>query len=410
VGILSHFAQRLRDPDGQVPFALPEGAILTMRTIRAAWTRTRNALATPGAFTHVPALGNLLAPTLGDLAVGRDNNFNLLRFIAASMVLFSHCYPLTGHIADEPLTLAVTFTDFGTLGVIIFFAISGFLIAQSVTRSRSMLAFVKSRALRLLPALALSTAFCVFVIGPIATELPQGAYWIHPQTWRYLFHTIVLDPQVDLPGVFRHNPYPPPAVNGSLWTIPLEVWCYVAIALAALLGAVKRRWAFNLLIIAGVVCFVQFEAIIRRHVPSGDAFTAPYLIAVFFFAAWCFLYRKLVPASLWFAATIAIIATILLKSPLAMFAFYGGVAYLALFVAYNPKLRVEWFLRLGDYSYGIYVFAFPVQQFLVWWLKISSPMILFALAFPATLALAVISWHIVERPALALKGNAKERR
>jgi peptidoglycan/LPS O-acetylase OafA/YrhL len=372
-------------------------------TIRAALGRARSALTAPGPFASLPALGDWLGPTLGDLAVGRDNNLNLLRFVAASMVLFSHCYPLTGHIADEPLTVAVAFTDTGTLGVIIFFAISGFLITQSVTRSRSMLAFIKSRALRLLPALALSTTFCVFIIGPIATELPQGAYWTNSQTWRYFFHTIVLDPQVALPGVFRHNPYAAPAVNGSLWTIPLEVWCYAVLGVAALMGIVKRRWAFNLAIVAGVICFVQFEALVRPHIPSGDAFTAPYLIAVFFFGAWCFLHRALVPVSLWIAATIAIIAILALNSPLAAYAFYGGVAYLALFLAYNPRLRVNSFLRLGDYSYGIYVFAFPVQQFLVGSLKISSSIALFALAFPVTLALAMVSWHLVERPALALK-------
>ncbi|MGH8315593.1 MAG: acyltransferase family protein [Steroidobacterales bacterium] len=378
-----------------------------MPVIRAAWGRTREAVVSAGSRANLLAPASWVGPTLGDLAVGRHNNLNLLRFVAASMVLFSHCYPLTGHIADEPLTVAVAFTDFGTLGVIIFFAISGFLIAQSVTRSPSMMAFIRSRALRLLPALALSTAFCVFVLGPIATELPQGAYWTHPQTWRYLFHTIVLDPQVDLPGVFRHNPYAAPAVNGSLWTIPLEVWCYAAIGGAALLGVVKRRWAFNLLIVAAMIGFARFEPFVRLHVPSGYAYTTPYLIAVFFFGAWCFLHRGLVPVSLPVAAMAAVAAIVLLKSPLAKYAFYGGVAYLSLVFAYNPRLRVDWFLRLGDYSYGIYVFAFPAQQFLVWWLKISAPMTLFVLALPTTLALAVISWHLVERPALALKRSGR---
>ncbi|MGH9550440.1 MAG: acyltransferase family protein, partial [Terriglobales bacterium] len=263
--------------------------------------------------------------------------------------------------------------------------------------------FIRSRALRLLPALALSTAFCVFVLGPIATELPQGTYWTHPQTWRYLFHTIVLDPQVDLPGVFRHNPYAAPAVNGSLWTIPLEVWCYAAISVAAMLGIVRRRLAFNLLIIVGLVCFVLAERIVRRYLPSGQVYTAPYLSLVFFFGAWCFLYRELVPVSVLVAVVISLFTVLLLKSTLSPYAFYGGIAYLAFFFAYDPKLRIKWFLGRGDYSYGIYVFAYPDQQFLVWWLQISNPWTLFATAFPATLALAMISWHLVERPALMLK-------
>ena len=90
----------------------------------------------------------------------------------------------------------------------------------------------------------------------------------------------------------------------------------------------------------------------------------------------------------------------LLDTPLGTYALFGAVTYLTLIVAHNAKLRVAWFLKLGDYSYGVYVFAFPMQQFLVSRFGINEPITLFALAFPATLVLAILSWHIVERPAL----------
>jgi len=352
----------------------------------------------------VRPLGQWLRPTLADLTVGRDNNFNLLRFVAASIVLFSHCYPLTGHFADEPLAIASGgLTDIATIGVTIFFAISGFLIAQSVTRSRSLLLFAKSRALRLLPALALSTVFCVFVLGPIATELSAHAYFTNPRTWRFLFHTIALNPQGDLPGVFVRNVYPS-TLNGSLWTIPVEAWCYAALAIAALIGLVKRRLALSLVLVAGSICFRFFEPAVRALVPFGTVYTTPYLIGIFFLGTICFLYRDRVPVSLPAAAMVALLAAVGLKTSFAGYAYYLGIGYLALCFAYHPRLRVEWFLWLGDYSYGIYVFAFPVQQFLVWWLGISSPMTLFVLSMPVTLLLAMISWHFVEKPALALKG------
>jgi peptidoglycan/LPS O-acetylase OafA/YrhL len=292
--------------------------------------------------------------------------------------------------------------DLGLLGVTIFFAISGFLIAQSVTRSRSIFGFVKARALRILPALALSTLFCVLVIGPLATTLSQAAYWTNAQTWRYLFHTIVLDPQLSLPGVFEHNPYPP-AVNGSLWTIPIEVWCYAVLGAAALVGLCRSRWKFNMVAIAALIAFANYETLFRQQIPSGDAWSIPYLVGVFFFGAWCFLHRMFLPASLWAAGAVALVAIAFLVSPLSSYALFGAVTYLTLTVAYNPRLRVGWFLKLGDYSYGIYVFAFPVQQFLVWRFGISDPLILLVLAFPATLTLAIFSWHAVERPALAFK-------
>ncbi len=373
-----------------------------MPTIRFALDRARAAVARSSAAWNNRASRALLRPTLGDVAVGRDNNLNLLRFIAASMVLFSHCYPLSGHIDEEPLAHAVGFTDFGTVGVVIFFGISGFLIAQSLTRSRSILWFVSSRALRLLPALIFSTTFCVFVIGPIATDLPQRAYWADARTWVYFFHTVALDPQVELPGVFGNNALPR-AINGSLWTIPLEVWCYGVLALASILGLVRRRWAFTLALVAMGFAFAGMETFVRKHVPSGSTFTSPYLVATFRFGAWLYLYRGVVPVSVASTMVVLVLCVLALSTSLVRYGFFGGIAYLALFLAYHPKLSVRWFLRLGDYSYGIYVFAFPVQQFLVWWLHVHTPLTLFALAFPATLAMAIVSWHLIERPALALK-------
>ncbi len=319
------------------------------------------------------------------------------------MVLFFHCFALTGHqISELPVRTTIGFMDLGLLGVTIFFAISGFLIAQSVTRSESMFVFAKARTLRILPALALSTLFCVIVIGPLATTLPQSAYWTDSNTWRHLFHTIALDPQLTLPGVFEHNPYPP-AVNGSLWTIPIEVWCYAVLAGLTVIGLCRHRWKFNIVAIATLIVFANYEMVVRQQIPSGGAWSTPYLVGAFFFGAWCFLHREFLPASLVVAAGAAVIAVSLLDSPLSRYALFGTVTYITLVIAYHPRLRVSWFLGFGDYSYGIYVFAFPVQQFLVSRFGIAEPLILLMLAFPTTLALAMLSWHFVERPALRSK-------
>ena len=371
-----------------------------MTAFRVAWGRARDVWTPRAATVRTPAVGNWFGPTLGDLAVGRANNFNLLRFVAASIVLLFHCFALTGHKTSElPVPTTIGFMDLGLLGVAIFFAISGFLIAQSVTRSRSIFRFVTARALRILPALALSTLFCVVFIGPLATSLPQGEYWTDIRTWRYLFHTVALDPQIRLPGVFEHNPYPP-AVNGSLWTIPIEVWCYGVLAVAALVGLCRSRWQFNIVAIATFIVFANYEPLFRQHIPSGSAWSTVYLVGVFFFGAWCFLHRQFLPASLLAASAVVLLAMALLDTPLGTYALFGAVTYLTLIVAHNAKLRVAWFLKLGDYSYGVYVFAFPMQQFLVSRFGINDPITLFALAFPATLVLAILSWHIVERPAL----------
>ena len=147
----------------------------------------------------------------GAFAAGRDNNLNLLRMIAASMVLFSHSYVLTGRIDQEPLALLSGHrSDVATLGVVMFFGISGFLIAQSLTRARSLYAFSVARVLRIMPGLIASTLLCVVAIGWAATSLSTSEYWRSEETWRFLVRTVglSLDVQPGLPGVFPSNPFP----------------------------------------------------------------------------------------------------------------------------------------------------------------------------------------------------------
>jgi peptidoglycan/LPS O-acetylase OafA/YrhL len=84
------------------------------------------------------------------------------------------------------------------------------------------------------------------------------------------------------------------------------------------------------------------------------------------------------------------------------------LAYLVLVAAYHPWLSWPAFNRIGDYSYGVYVYAFPIQQTLVERIPLIEPLPLFALALPATLAVAALSWHFVEAPALGLKSRFRQ--
>jgi peptidoglycan/LPS O-acetylase OafA/YrhL len=85
--------------------------------------------------------------------------------------------------------------------------------------------------------------------------------------------------------------------------------------------------------------------------------------------------------------------------------YYPGIAYIALVLAYHPRLRWRAYLRVGDYSYGTYVLAFPVQQFIIWRFGLTHPPVVFALTLAVTLGLAIVSWHAVEKPALDLKSR-----
>jgi peptidoglycan/LPS O-acetylase OafA/YrhL len=339
--------------------------------------------------------------TFDAAANGRDNNLNLLRMIAAATVLFSHSYPLSGHIADEPMAIATGRTDSATLGVIVFFAISGFLIAQSLTRNASLYAYAVNRALRILPGLALATVFCV-AVGWLVTTLPSAAYWRDAATWRYLVGTPLLMIGVSLPGVFATNPYPH-AVNGSLWTIPLEVWCYAAAALVAVSRLLRSRLLFTVFAASMLVAFAYFPSAIAALNTAADNAISMRLAGTFLFGAWIYVVRPFIPVSIVLAISALVAMEVFKQTRFGSYAFYAAIAYAALVFAYHPRLQIRSYLKLGDFSYGTYVLAFPVQQLIVWWLGITQPLVLFAVAFVATVALAALSWYFVEAPALARK-------
>ena len=167
----------------------------------------------------------------------RPNSFDLLRLFAAFAVVWGHACDLSGHLAADPIARFTGVGGLGSLGVSVFFAISGFLVVGSFVRRPNLLSYAAARGLRLIPALAVVVLASALVIGPFVTRSPLGAYFASPQTWLYPIRNVLILPVAyQLPGVFAGNPYPD-AVNGSLWTLRLEVGFY---AITALLG--WRRW------------------------------------------------------------------------------------------------------------------------------------------------------------------------
>jgi peptidoglycan/LPS O-acetylase OafA/YrhL len=340
-------------------------------------------------------------PRLSALAHGRDNNFQMLRLFAAAFVVLFHSYALTDRWTHEPLWRLVPELNFGALGVKIFFVISGFLVTQSWLARRSPLSFAAARALRIYPALIAATLFTVVLAG-FSSALPWTDFLAHPQTRDYAWRVALGWEMVyRLPGAFPVNPFPH-EVNGSLWTLPIELRLYVAILLAGVFGLLARRLVWLAALAALVVAFA-----VRPDwfpiAPNTDVVRE--LALLFGLGSLAWVWRDALPVSLAAVATaIALIAwnpgglprTVLL-APL--------LAYVVLALAYHPRLQWRAFNRVGDYSYGLYVYSFPVQQTLMQRLPSLEPPSLFALALPLSLAVAIVSWHLLERPALALKSR-----
>lgn len=337
---------------------------------------------------------------LAEVDRGRDNNFNLVRFLAATGVLVSHAWPLSlGRGVDEPLERTVGHS-LGGLAVFVFFAVSGYFIAASFSRSRTTKDFVLARVLRLFPGLAVSVLLVTLGMGAAVTVMPVAEYLKNPATWTAILRNLTLvSPQYTLPGVFESNPYP--TVQGSIWTLIQEVLCYGLVFLAGISGLLGRRRAMTIAIGFYLVLWVMAGAgwlsVPGRLMQTRDL-SLPFVIGMAFWV-----WRERLVLSLPVALVLAMLAGLAKGSVFGFPALVLAVAYGTFWCAYVPKGTARAFNRLGDYSYGIYVYAFPLQGLVVWLAGPMEPWANIALAFPLTLACAVLSWHLVEGPTLSLR-------
>jgi peptidoglycan/LPS O-acetylase OafA/YrhL len=335
--------------------------------------------------------------TLGNRLLTRDNNLNLIRALAATGVLVSHAYPITrGAGAEQPLQLAFGI-PLGHFAVLVFFAISGFLVTASFHRRASVSQFVTARFARLFPGLAVSVLLVALVMGPLTTDLTLAGYFNDKGTLTFIIRNILTYPtQYWLPGVFTENPYR--AVEGSIWTLAYEVACYAAVVVAGIAGLFARRLAATIAIIAFMVIGETLDQAGRGTFYQLDQFMT--LSQPFGLGMIAYLWRDRLPVNAAVLAVLVALTVVLRETPLYGVCVVIALSYGTLLAALHPAGRIRAYNRLGDYSYGIYLYAFPVQGLMVWALGDQTPAQNILLALPLTLAFAILSWHFVERPAL----------
>ena len=332
----------------------------------------------------------------GDRAAGRENNFNLIRMCAASGVLVSHAWPISrGPGAVEPLQAQLHGLTLGTVCVYIFFAISGFFITKSFERSASIARFLLARALRLFPALVVVLGLTVLA-GLWLTRAPAATYLAAVP--EYLIRNLTLFRlQYALPGVFEANPYGP-AINGSLWTLNYEVLCYLGVFLAGIAGLLRAPRGVAVVFVA-VVALCLAVPLLPAH---------PRLVKLldlglpFALGAAAYIWRDRLPLGPGPALGLAALAALAWWGPSALFrpVFVLALSYAVFLAGFARLPALLRYNRLGDYSYGMYIYAFPLQQLAAHW-GMLSPGLNIALALALTLPCAVLSWHLIEKPALA---------
>jgi len=351
--------------------------------------------------------------TIGDRVTetrGRTTGFDVLRIALAITVLSWHSlYSTYGW--DNWIWHSHKTRSFPSLILPMFFALSGFLVAGSLVRTKSLSSFMTLRMMRLLPALFVEVCLSALILGPLVTTLPLGEYFRGQAFWNYWFN-IVGYIHYQLPGVFESNPAHG-IVNISLWTVPFELECYLALMAISICGLVPRLRALFWVLIAAWIGITAYELLTADLDMAQWARPAGRLLVVCFLGGLgLFIYRDYVPLNRrWFVVSLGLTIIFLARADTAFLAALPA-AYVTVYIGLMNLPRIP-VLMGGDYSYGIYLYAFPIQQTYVWldplsWSAWTAPYdhvwwtnILMAL--PCTLAFAMFSWHVIEKPVLSRK-------
>jgi len=334
------------------------------------------------------------------------NNFDFLRLIFSLFVIITHSYPLTGlPEADWLYQITNGQLSFSYLGVRGFFILSGYLIFQSQLRSKGILDYFWKRGLRLFPGLAVAL-FMTIVIAYFVYEGGGFQSFIsNKNVWTYLPYNLrLIWPQLGINGVFEHNPFPS-VINGSIWTIQYEFLCYVLIAIFFFIKRKQIIWIGGIFVFFFICRVFFFESLAdyRFIMISGDIIE----FSVFFFSGSLLAAIKI--ENFKNQRILAIVSTIILIFSLYFnFFIISRLIFLPIVIiitglSATPVLK-DIGKKIGDLSYGIYIYAFPVQQTLVYFFNMNHISLMLCSTI-ITLGFGFASWHLIEKRALKFKNK-----
>ena len=347
----------------------------------------------------------------------RRNNFDAIRLAMALLVVWSHAFAIwRGSEESEPLSRLMGGTyNSGNVAVLGFFAISGFLITLSYLRTPSWRDFLQKRVARIYPGYLVAVLLCSLLIVPVFSTRGFGEV-----TWAEaagLASNLLLRNYILPSDAFDGGP-----VNGSLWSIPFEFWCYLGVLALGLAGMLRRQWTFLLLALAVMAVRVWLDLTLRR--PGGGTLGwiigFPYfwfnVLPPFLLGGAVFVLRRSIPRSAWLLAGLVLTTLACANAPIAdplrtaltRVVFPPTLVYALFYVAFSRRLHAPNAARYGDFSYGSYLYAFPIEQMLAWTLRdrIGFPAYI-ALAMVLTIVAGAASWFLVERWFLRRPGKRR---
>jgi peptidoglycan/LPS O-acetylase OafA/YrhL len=348
----------------------------------------------------------------------RDNCIGFLRFFCAMLVLVSHDYGLGGYNGASEWVVALSHNEwsFGTVAVSSFFFLSGFLVTRSYLSINDAIRFVWHRCLRIYPAFWACLIVTAFGFGGALYFGTHGTLHgffdtaVENSPWGFIYHNYTLEMyQFDVLQLVQANPYKL-GLNGSLWTLGTEFRCYLFVAFIGLIGILLRARIVAPIVFCLLYALSVWPPVFPHATETfpalGFAFRGTYAFEEMstYFMAGCtaLLYAERIPIRTTAAGIAFLIGIAVLP-----FHWFRGVETFALsyvlmwVITRRPLVR---FSRGADYSYGIYLYAFPAAQTLTYFHANAFGLPVFDVFTTAlTVGVAALSWHLIERPAMRLK-------
>jgi peptidoglycan/LPS O-acetylase OafA/YrhL len=344
-------------------------------------------------------------------AINRNNNnFDFLRVFAALCITFTHSFNLLKLDNDEPLMLFSNHViDFSFVGLSIFFSISGYLIAKSAIESTSFKNYIWKRFLRIQPLLIVVCLLSIFIIGPLFTSLNGHDYFSNRNTYTYLRNIMPLfGIQFTLPNVFTNN-IGENGINGSMWTLIVEERLYLIVGLLFLGKKLGSKLFFVLVGAFNLIYFLHssiFNNTWINYLNGGQVF-----YALIFLNASCLFLLKIdfkKYANSWQSFLFIALSVVLLCVLHSISILQVLIIPILVILLANIKAATNNAGKYGDFTYGIYIFSFPVQQVIIAssFCK-ANPISLFFSTLLIVLPCAFLSWHLLEKKMITLKSFVK---
>jgi len=339
---------------------------------------------------------------------GQDklNNFTLLRLFAALLVVYGHSFALASPCQGcfDVTTRYFGYMYSGDLGLHIFFVVSGLLVTYSMDRSGDLRHFLYSRALRIYPGLIVFVLLGACLVAPLLTSEPLDGYFSSKEFRTFIRTNATASGYYPyLPGIFSDSRFPN-TVAGTLWTLWVEVRLYLIVALFGCLGLLKSKWLGVTAILALAAICVAYPT--YAPLLGGDPHNVR-LAAFFAAGALLYLIRHAVPMRGDVLLMLVLFAWLTRHRP--EYDLYVGalIVYGSLFFAFSRKLVLP--RGIDDYSFGIYLYGWMIQQVLFELIPGIGPYKMAALSIPLSILAGALSWHLVEKRALRLRKRMGSR-